>query len=117
MDNIVKNYKDLNVNGFSIKKINAFEPTPNTQDYENQYIFRYFIRKRNETNGIIYEVNKDTYDEFRNDTLYFGIKIKWKIWGDKKETEELNIKSIAYGKKMLSNLDSYVKNYLKYWKG
>ena len=116
MDAIVKNYMELNSNSQN-RNIKAFEPNPNIQDYNNQYIFRYFIRKRNEPNGIIYEVSKDTFDNYKNDSLYFGVKIKWKIWGDKKETEELNIKSVAFGKKTLSNLDSYIQNYVKYWKG
>ena len=117
MNDIVKNYLDLNPKQYSILELTAFEPKPNQQDYVHQYIFRYFVRKRNETNGLIYEVSKQTYDLFKNDSIYFGIRIKWKIYGERNETEQLNKNSVAYGKHTLSNLDTYINNYLKFWKG
>lgn len=118
MDEIVKHYIDnLNKAGFKQLEITTFEPTPNEQDYNNQYIFRYFIRKRNEQNGLIYEVKKDMFDLSISNQLYIGVRIKWKISGDKSETEELNKKSVVYGKHTISNLDTYLKNYSKFWKG
>jgi hypothetical protein len=118
MDEIVKHYVDnLNTNGFKPLEIIAFEPAPNEQDYNNQYIFRYFIRKRNEQNGLIYEVKKDMFDLSNQNKLYIGVRIQWKIYGDKMETEELNKKSVAYGKHTISNLDTYINNYIKFWKG
>jgi hypothetical protein len=47
MNDIVKNYLDLNPKQYSILELTAFEPNPNQQDYVHQYIFRYFVRKRN----------------------------------------------------------------------
>lgn len=117
MDDIIKNYLSLNKKPYNTLELVAFEPTPNSQDYAHQYIFRYFVRKRNENNGLIYEVNKKTYDLFKNDSLYFGIRIKWKIYGDRNETEQLNKNSVAYGKQTISNLDTYINNYSKFWKG
>ena len=118
MDSITKHYiENLKGIGYNKLELKTFEQTPNSQDYQNQYIFRYFVRKRNENNGLIYEVSKDTYDIFNIDSLYFGVKIKWKIYGDKNETETANIKSVEYGKKTISNLNTYINNYLKFWKG
>jgi len=118
MDDIAKHYiNNLNPKSYTTLELNAFEPNPNSQDYVNQYIFRYFVRKRNESNGLIYEVNKTTYDIFKNDSLYFGVRIKWKIYGERNETEELNKKSVAYGKQTISNLDTYINNYSKFFKG
>ena len=118
MKDIVKHYLDnLKPSGTKQLEIKAFEPNPNSQDYNNQYIFRYFIRKRNEQAGLIYEVDKNMYDSISNDSLYIGVRIKWKIYGDINETETLNKKSVSYGKSTLSNLDKYITNYLKFWKG
>jgi hypothetical protein len=119
MDNsIVTQYLNLNKKTFTnVNEINAFEPNPNQQDYVHQYIFRYFIRKRNEQNGLIYEVNKKTFDSIKDDSLYFGVSISWKIYGDKNETQIANKKSIQLGKQTISNLDNYLNDYLKFWKG
>ena len=55
MDNIVKHYtSNLKKNAPVQTQIQAFEANPNIQDYRNQYIYRYFVRKRNEENGLIY---------------------------------------------------------------
>ena len=119
MDSTVKHYiSNLQKYLFTkINEINTFEPNPNEQDYKNQYIIRFFIRKRNEQNGLIYEINKKTFDTIKNDNLYFGVSIKWKIYGDKNETETANKNSVNYGKKIISNLDTYINNYIKFWKG
>jgi hypothetical protein len=65
---------------------------------------------------LIYEINKSKFDEFKNDSLYIAGKIKWKIYGDRDETEMANKKSVEYGMKTISNLDTYINNYLKFWK-
>ena len=40
-----------------------------------------------------------------------------KIKGDKIEVEEANKKSIELGRHNISNLDTYLKNHSKFWKG
>jgi hypothetical protein len=119
MNEDIKNYLDLNNNTkpYSNIELTTFEANPNEQDYFFQYIFRYFVRKRNDTNGLIYEISKQTYDLFKISKLYIGVEIKWKIYGDRNETEQLNKNSVAYGKKTISNLDTYMTDYLKFWKG
>jgi hypothetical protein len=118
MDNIANHYTyNLNKNDYNFLEIKAFEPNPNVKDYTNQYIYRYFVRKRNDSNGLIYEIDKQKFDEFNNNSLYIAGKIKWKIYGDRNETERANKKSVEYGKKVISNLDTYINNYFKFWKG
>ena len=129
MNEDIKNYLDLNNNTkpYSNIELTTFEANPNEQDYFFQYIFRYFVRKRNDTNGLIYEVSKQTYDlfkiskfkfdEFKNNSLYITAKLKWKIYGDRTETETANKKSVEYVMKTISNLDTHINNYLKFWKG
>jgi len=118
MDEITKHYiNNLNPKVYNTLELKTFEPIPNSQDYQNQYIIRYFVRKRNDINGLIYEINKSKFDEFKNDSLYIAGKIKWKIYGDRDETEMANKKSVEYGMKTISNLDTYINNYTKFWKG
>jgi hypothetical protein len=117
MDNIVKHYtSNLKKNAPVQTQIQAFEANPNLQDYLNQYIYRYFVRKRNEENGLIYEISKLKFDEFKNNSLYITAKLKWKIYGDRTETEMANKKSVEYVMTTISNLDTYINNYLKFWK-
>ena len=39
------------------------------------------------------------------------------LGGDKIEVEEANKKSIELGRHNISNLDTYLKNHSKFWKG
>jgi hypothetical protein len=116
-ESIIKNYLQLNTNVVFTDNFSAFQPSPNEQDYRNEFIYRYFIRKRNQDNGLIYEVSADTFTDFENNQLYFGTKIKWKITGQIDEVSKLNQRSVAFGKQTLSNLDTHIKNYTKFWKG
>jgi hypothetical protein len=97
--------------------LEVYEPKLIEQDYKIGYIYRFFIRKRNESNGIIYEIDKYTAKKYVNNPLYITTKIRWKIKGDKTETEEANKKSIELGRHNISNLDTYLKNHSKFWKG
>lgn len=97
--------------------LEAYEPKLIEQDYQIGYIHRFFIRKRNEPNGVIYEIDKFTNKKYIKDSLYITTKIRWKIRGDKTEVETANKKSIELGRKQISNLDTYLKNHSKFWKG
>ncbi len=97
--------------------LEVYEPKLVEQDYQIGYIYRFFIRKRNELNGVIYEIDKYTNKKYINNPLYITTKIRWKIKGNKSEVEEANKKSIELGRQHISNLDTYLKNHSKFWKG
>jgi hypothetical protein len=97
--------------------IQLYEPVVIEKDYKIGFIYRYFIRKRNEPNGIIYEINSDTQRKYKNDALFITTSIRWKINGEQWEAETANKKSINLGKLDISNLDTYVKNLSLFWKG
>lgn len=116
--NIVDRYNKIkNLINPKQQLLEGYEPKLIEQDYKIGYIYRFFIRKRNETLGIIYEIDKYTAKKYLNNPLYITTKIRWKIKGDKTEVEEANKRSIEFGRQNISNLDTYLKNYSKFWKG
>ena len=83
---------------------NAFKPTPTDDDYQDTFIKRYFISKRNDTN-IIIEVSQKEYTRILNGKLkgfYKGISLDWKISGPKEDRintnglEELGVVNTNY---------------------
>ena len=97
--------------------LEAYEPKLIDKDYQIGFIYRYFIRKRNEVNGIIFEINADTYRKYKNDPLFIITRIRWKVSGEQWQVETANRKSIDLGKLDISNLDTYLKNLSLFWKG
>lgn len=115
--NSVDVYRILkNVNGQS-QTIPAYEPVPRDVDYSSGFLYRYFVRKRSDDNGIITEINKQTFDGFVNNAYYIPLRIRWKIVGTQYDVEEANRKSIQLGQETISNLDTYTKNLTKFWRG
>ena len=116
--NIIDRYNKINKSRPYTKPfLEVYEPKLIEQDYKVGYIHRFFIRKRNEPNGVIYEIDKFTNKKYLNDPLFITTKIRWKIVGTKEEVETANIKSIGLGKQQISNLDTYLQNHSKFWKG
>ena len=106
------------INTDNLPIIESYEQMPTENDYMAGYIFRYFIRKRNDSNGIITEVSKQTYDNFLNNSSYITLRMRWKISGTNSiEVEQLNQRSINYSQETISNIDTYVRNLTKFYRG
>jgi len=66
----------------AILKIN-----PTERDYTNGFIKRFFIKKRNDYNSVVIEIDNKQYDTLTdkrkgiNGNLYYGITLEWKITG------------------------------------
>jgi hypothetical protein len=113
----VDTYNSL-INTQSQRLIVAYEQIPTDLDYSVGFIYRYFIRKRNDNFGIITEVSKQSHDIFQNDSFYLTLTMKWKITGANKfEVEQLNQRSINYAQETMGNIDTYVKNLTKFYRG
>ena len=119
MDNNISTYLNLKKGAKTTQNvIKTFEPHPNERDYKAGYIVRYFVRKRNDANGVIYEVDKNNYDAYRYITSYLSCTLRWKITGTNKfEVEQLNQRSINYAQETMGNIDTYVKNLTKFYRG
>lgn len=81
-------YTDVakNLDKFVIKSPKTIVPSVTKQDYENGYIYRYFVRKANDKNALIYEVNKDTYNTYSKNSFWITVYILWRITGSLEDT-------------------------------
>lgn len=62
-------------------KITTLIPNPTESDYNNGFIRRYFIQKRNDKSSPILEVSRREYERMVKKPLYIGVSIKWRISG------------------------------------
>ena len=70
-----------NINNFKLEYPNTIVPSPNSVDYDNGFIERYFIRKANDSNGFLYEVNFITFTKYLKNPFWIGENLKWRITG------------------------------------
>ena len=112
-------YNSLNTNWKRVESnFPSFEANPNDKDYKIGFIYRYFVRKRNEPTGIISEISKEMYDKFSDSPFFIAVQMRWKITGTNKfEVEQLNQRSIQYTQQTMGNIDTYVKNLTKFYRG
>jgi hypothetical protein len=123
-------YKDVanNLELFKIKYPKTFVPLPNDIDYRNGFIERYFVRKANDNNGHIFEVNEDVYNNYQNNPFWICEKLYWRISGPLDGIyDETGIKSdigvrasnresIKLLFKRMPNLGLYLPNLLQFHK-
>lgn len=95
-------------------EIKTFIPTPGIDDYQRGFIERYFIRKINDTNSFIFEVNSSQLSKYSRNSLYVRTIIDWRLTGTKEQIQDSNEKSIGLGKKDISNLHLYLPNLLQF---
>lgn len=107
----------------------TYHPDPIEEDFQIGYLDRFFLRKANQQTGIIQEVDAKTYKKFMNNPLFAKTRIRWKIMGPLNTTfnddgsvkeygiAHANKRSIELGKKDISNLDKFLVDYTKFYKG
>jgi hypothetical protein len=123
-------YKDLikNKKLFEIKIPNTIVPKPEDKDYSTGSIKRYFVRKANDLDGHIFEVDKDTYEAYIKNPFWLGSMINWRIAGPLYETLKPNGNTddrgvLASNKASIGNasnipnLKLYLPNLQQYHKG
>lgn len=106
---------------------------PTEKDYLNGYMIRYFIKKRNDINSIVYEVDKKTYDSMGvnssiNIDLYYSVFLKWKITGPVNDIHDdsgsikspgvidTNEKTINEYKKQIPGIENILSNLTQFYK-
>lgn len=117
MDNI-KRYTRLanNLSETQSLKVKTSVPTPTEVDYNRGYITRYFVRKLNNPNESIMEVDISQFDTILSSSLYIGSKLKWRISGSESEVKYSNGVSVKLASNKIKNLKLYLPNLLQFHK-
>ena len=118
--------KDKTIYSLNIPK--TIVPTPTENDYSNAVFDRYFAQKVNDSNGFVYEIDINTYNELKINPYWLVEIVKWRISGPldsvydnngkltDKGVKNSNIASIAFGQKTIKNLNLYLINNLQFYK-
>jgi len=123
-------YKDLikDKQIYSLDIPRTIVPIPTDDNYSNGIIERYFTQKVNDTNGFVYEINLDAYNELKLNPYWTIQNIKWRLSGPldmvyndngmviDKGVYNSNTASIADGQKVIKNLNLYLINILQFYK-
>ena len=84
----------------------------------NEEIANYINESKEFDDGVIYEISKETFDTYSNNPSYVTLRMRWKISGtNSAEVEQLNQRSINYSQETISNIDTYVRNLTKFYRG
>jgi hypothetical protein len=100
---------------FNEISIVSFIPSPKEEDFKRGYITRYFLRKSNDSNGIIYEIRKKSSSKFLNNSFYLVVSLDWRIKGDPIDIKKSNSESIRIASKTIPNISLYLPNLLQFY--
>jgi hypothetical protein len=123
-------YKDIarDLNRFKMEYPKTIVPIPTNSDYNFGFIRRYFVKKRNDDNGHIFEISKDTYSEYEENPFWKTATIKWRIRGpldptykDNGEIDDVGVinsnkAAISITQRSLKNVGLYLPNLKQFWK-
>lgn len=126
----IKRYKKITNSSmleFGDILINTYIPTPVDIDYVRGYVRRYFVRKVNDSNGLIYEVSGSEFIRMSSKPLYIRVSVKWRISGPKEiimDGDKIvdngvinsNRLAIKYASEKMENLSLYLPNLLQFYK-
>jgi len=113
---------------FVIKYPQTIVPSPKENDYQIGFIRRYFVRKANEPEGHIFEVDSAVYVEYTKNPFWMGDTIKWRISGpltpifnskgelEDKGVTDSNKAGIASASTILKNIKLYLPNLLQFYR-
>lgn len=115
-------------NIFDLNTPPTIVPLPTESDYELGFIMRYFVRRANDLNGFIYEIDESTFESYKNKPFWLVGELKWRISGpldvvyksngdiDDRGVINSNKTSIMYTSKILPNISLYLPNILQFYK-
>jgi hypothetical protein len=123
-------YKDVarNIENFTLQIPKTVIAIPTEFDYDNGFIRRYFIQKTNDSNGFVFEVSEEVYDELRDNPFWKVTDLKWRITGPKQTiynqkgelsdigVEITNKQIINLTSKTIRNISLYLPNLLQFHK-
>jgi hypothetical protein len=126
---ILRYKKIVNTNtlDFNQVRIKTHIPTPDEMDYKRGYVRRYFARKMNDINGVIFEIPATEYTRLTTKPSYVTSNLKWRISGPKDVIMDgdnvvdigvmaSNRAAIKLAAEHIENLSLYLPNLLQFWK-
>jgi hypothetical protein len=97
--------------------IESYIPDPSEFNYRNTFINRYFVRKSNDENGVIYEIEPSEFSKYKNNPLFIGVEIVWRVSGSPIEKiREINRRNIEFGRSVIRNLHLYLVDTSQFYK-
>lgn len=123
-------YKDVanNLETFTIVYPKTFVPSPSEFDYQNGFIVRYFLRKANDTNGHIFEVNQQVFNDYITNPFWITESLYWRLTGPlEPQYDDMGLKtdvgvrisnkeSMNFASKKLPNISLYLPNVLQFYR-
>lgn len=115
----IRRYRRLNpkqqigLKNFGIK---TFVPSPSDRDYRRGYITRHFVRKLNDPNSFIFEVNKEELSRIQANPTYLTVSLDWRISGTEREIKESNRKSLRQASNVIKNIPLFLPNHKQFSK-
>lgn len=118
----------ISSNIFDLNTPKTIVPSPTSSDYELGFIMRYFVRRANDLNGFIYEIDESTFESYKDKPFWLIGELKWRISGpidvvyksngdiDDRGVINSNKTSIMYTSKILPNISLYLPNILQFYK-
>jgi hypothetical protein len=103
-------------------------PSPQTLDYENGFIERYFAQRANDSNAFVFEINLEEYIELSTNPYWSVGKMRWRLNGPIDGVYSLNgllvdvgvrssnLASISIISEKIKNIDLYLINPLQFYK-
>jgi len=96
-----------------------YYPKPSKVDYDQGYVTRYFIRRVNNIDARIIEIDKTQWNLIGSQIdplLYSKISLPWKLTGNQSDVEQTNGKVVRKYNEELPGLQKYLRNYLELYK-
>jgi hypothetical protein len=123
-------YKDLikNKTIYSLSIPKTIVPSPTENDYSNGMFDRYFAQRANDSNGFVYEIDLNTYNELKLNPYWLVEIVKWRLSGPldivydengkvtDKGVRNSNNASISFGQNNIKNLNLYLINIFQFYK-
>jgi hypothetical protein len=111
---IVKTYNKITRNTYEIAIApQTFFPVPVDSDYQNTYINRVIIQKRNEPH-LIYEIDPGVESDFSNDPLYNIVHIQWQLVGTETQIKQANRLSLAAASRTMPGIENFLSDLLEF---
>ena len=108
---------NINVKNFGTPQ--QYYPRPSKQDYDQGYVTRYFIRKSNNVDARIIEIDVKQWNLIGTQIdpfLYSKTSFPWKLTGNQSDVEQTNGKIVQKYNEELPGLQKYLRNYLELYK-